>query len=244
MKATAIDHDRLHGNHLAFFATHRGEVVRNRCCLAVKSERPEYQCAMLRAGCNVEHAKDESATIHVLPSALDQIPALEQLGYNHASGFSYMAFGADTSSWTVPSNVHVKKAATPADIEDFSRIQGLAFAGEEHFAEWHPFLHKWNSRNADKPEHRFYVGYVDGDAVGTCLALMHDRIVGLYAVGTLVNHRKKGIATVLMKQAVDDALADGCEIVTLQVVTDSYAESFYKKLGFNTEFQVRIFKRG
>jgi GNAT superfamily N-acetyltransferase len=45
-----------------------------------------------------------------------------------------------------------------------------------------------------------------------------------------------------MKHAISEAKKLGCQTITLQVSSGSYAEQFYKKLGFQTEFQVDILK--
>jgi len=219
-------------------------VAADGCCLLVHSERPEYQCAVLRAGCDVQHFQDKFATVHVLPSAADQIGQLEKLGYVESSGFSYMMFRGSVESWKTLLELGIEKAATPAQAADFTHVQAAAFIGPELYAQWYPWLHSWNLKNYRSEDQGLYVGYIEGKAVGTCMSLIHDGVAGLYAVGTLAEYRKLGIAGALMKQAVLDAHSRGCEAVTLQVVTGSYAESFYEKLGFKTEFKVRIYKRG
>jgi hypothetical protein len=41
---------------------------------------------------------------------------------------------------------------------------------------------------------------------------------------------------------VSDARRDGADVITLQVVSGSYAESFYNKLGFRASFTTRIYR--
>lgn len=46
-----------------------------------------------------------------------------------------------------------------------------------------------------------------------------------------------------MQQAVEDANRRGSTYITLQVVQGSYAEAFYRKLGFYAAFNAKVFAR-
>jgi ribosomal protein S18 acetylase RimI-like enzyme len=86
----------------------------------------------------------------------------------------------------------------------------------------------------------FYIAYLDHKPAGVCLFVLTDGVAGIYAVATLPEFRKKGVATTLMKRGIHDAREKGCQTITLQVSTGSYAESLYRKLGFDVRFIARI----
>jgi GNAT superfamily N-acetyltransferase len=139
-------------------------------------------------------------------------------------------------------NISIERATTATTIDTFSDIQCRGFSeSDAAYAVWHGWLHDANQRNAGNPNQSFYVGTLDGEPAGVTLAVRTGDVVGLYAIATKPNFRRRGVSAALMARAIDDAVAAGAKVVTLQTVTGSYAEGFYKRLGFRVEFIVEAF---
>ena len=78
----------------------------------------------------------------------------------------------------------------------------------------------------------FYLAYVDGQAAGTLHLLCDEGIAGIYAVATLKAHRGRGVATALLRRAIRDARATGCETIALSTDRENQAQRLYAANGF------------
>lgn len=86
---------------------------------------------------------------------------------------------------------------------------------------------------------RFFAAHQDGRTVGICsLTFAWSTFAGGAPVGTLedvyvaVEHRRRGIARVLVEQALAEAVAEGCSSVVVGCSEDDVA--MYRSLGFST----------
>jgi GNAT superfamily N-acetyltransferase len=96
--------------------------------------------------------------------------------------------------------------------------------------------------NLDDNTQNFYVAYDNEKPVGVTLCIYYKNIAGIYAVATLPEYRKNRISTTLIQRAVDDAINNNIAAITLQTYTETYAHSFYEKLGFEDVFDCGILK--
>jgi ribosomal protein S18 acetylase RimI-like enzyme len=71
----------------------------------------------------------------------------------------------------------------------------------------------------------------DGQAAAVALALHHNDDCGISFVATVPDARRRGLATAVMRQALQDAIANGCTTTTLQA-TD-VGERLYTNLGYH-----------
>lgn len=86
-----------------------------------------------------------------------------------------------------------------------------------------------------------YVGYVDGDPVSTAAIMIAAGVIGVYAVGTLPGHQKRGYAETIMRYAVERAREEsGIERTVLQ--SSQAGLPLYLKLRYRqvTGFQVFV----
>jgi len=86
------------------------------------------------------------------------------------------------------------------------------------------------------PEVRRYLARVDGVPVGTTLLYSQFGMGYIDLVGTLPEHRRKGIAGALVTQAVIDSQTLGNRWTTLETTTGSGAERLYEQRGFRTAY--------
>jgi len=86
-----------------------------------------------------------------------------------------------------------------------------------------------------------YLAYVEGKPVGTCALFSSIKTGGIFNVGTLKEHRRRGIGTTLTVNAVLDSIDEGNDLHTLQTAKGGPAERLYKKIGFEIDHTVSFF---
>jgi len=238
-----IDHILLE-NHLAFLATHRGSVRRKGDTLFIESDRPEFTYALLETTSKVADLPANVLSLQLFPWSGITPEELRSAGFTPTIGISYMTLSETPPKWCVRGGIVVERAESQAQMDAFSEVQSRGFnETQESYECWHPWLKAANDRNSTNRDQRFYIGSLEGRAVGTSLTVFHGRSAGIYAVATLAEHRKKGISTSIMHQAVIDAKENGANVITLQVKQDSYAEDFYRHLGFVRTFTTGMYCR-
>ncbi len=80
------------------------------------------------------------------------------------------------------------------------------------------------------PSVRMFCARLDGDPVGTSLAIRTERVTGVYAVGTAKTARKRGVGTAATWAAIGAAKAWGSDVVVLQ--SSHMGLSIYRAMGF------------
>jgi len=232
-------------NHLTFLATHRGRVqYGSNDIIYIESDRPEFTYELLGQNSKIEELKPETKAIQQLPWNKMATTQLLSSGFQPTISLSYMMLGKNLPPWRERNDLTVEKVDCADRMDIFSYVQSKGFnETQESFDHWHPWLKAANDRNLKNPTQNFYVGVLNGEPVGTVLSVCDDTTCGIYAVATLSEHRKKGVSTTIMSQAIQDARARGLDIITLQVRKDSYVEDFYRHLGFQRVFTSDMFKR-
>lgn len=82
-----------------------------------------------------------------------------------------------------------------------------------------------------------YVGILAGEPVAHALRFTSHRIAGIYNVGTLASHRRRGVGAALTWRAAADGRAEGCLASALQ--PSPMAFSLYRRMGYRhvTDYQ-------
>jgi ribosomal protein S18 acetylase RimI-like enzyme len=111
------------------------------------------------------------------------------------------------------------------------------------YEEWLPWLQESNERNFRRKEQAFYLGHTEGRPVATTLFVCNQDTIGIYAVATLPEFRKKGIATAVMRHGIGELQRNQSRMVTLQTFKGSAAERLYTSLGFTTVFEAQLYQR-
>ena len=86
-----------------------------------------------------------------------------------------------------------------------------------------------------------YIGYLGGTPVTSTAIVIEADVIGIYAVGTLPGHQRRGYAEAILRHAVDRARA-GSSLERLVLQSSQAGLPLYLKLGFRkvTEFQVFV----
>ena len=84
----------------------------------------------------------------------------------------------------------------------------------------------------DSPNIRLYLAYVNGEPAGSTVLYSQFDVGYIDLVGTLPDHRRKGVASALVAHAVADSQSVGNRWTALEVAGDSPAQRIYERLGF------------
>jgi ribosomal protein S18 acetylase RimI-like enzyme len=171
--------------------------------------------------------------------------------------FTWFVDSADYKSHEILKNNGLKyKASFPAMAMDLKYLNLLA-APEEIFIKEidldNHFVQDWTqiisqsfgakttdlsqmlTMFAERAPHavKLYLGFYQGIAVTAGMFINHGRVVSLHWIGTLLEGRKKGVATVLTQKALFDFKQLGCETTVL--IATSSGKPLYERIGF-TEY--------
>jgi GNAT superfamily N-acetyltransferase len=79
---------------------------------------------------------------------------------------------------------------------------------------------------------RFFVASVAGVAASRCELYVHDGIAQVEDVGTVPEHRNRGLGSAVVMRAVDEARSAGADVVFLNADADDWPMALYARLGF------------
>lgn len=86
---------------------------------------------------------------------------------------------------------------------------------------------------------RHYLGWLEGEPVGTISVVTSGPVPGIWNVGTLPEHRHKGIGSSLMRYALREAAQEGR--TSSMLLASNEGVPLYERLGYQTLSTVRIF---
>jgi len=86
-----------------------------------------------------------------------------------------------------------------------------------------------------------YLAYTDGRPVGTSAVLSLEKTGGIFNVGTLREHRRRGIGTTLTVHALINSIKEGNTLHTLQTDKGGDAEGLYRNIGFEIDHTISWF---
>lgn len=85
-----------------------------------------------------------------------------------------------------------------------------------------------------------WLGFSNGEPVVTAATVLSADAVGVYNVGTLPEHRGRGIAEAIVRHAVEQATLDS-GIVRTVLQSTSFGYDLYRRMGYRTASQILVF---
>ena len=241
-----LDRD-LFENHLEFYATHHGTVIRQGGWILVDSGGSEFVVAFPEEKARFDTLPERFKAVRVLPWSGIDGAALTAAGFAPGTELSYLTMGGDMrpSSATDLPNVSIDVVTSRTAMEIFTRVEATSFLEEgETFDWWYAWLRQKNTEGLIRDLQRFYVASLDGEPSSVAITVLLERVLGIYGVATLPEHRKKGLSSAILFRAMADARELRSDIVALQVVrTGTKAEAFCKRAGFTLAFATREYVR-
>lgn len=226
-------------NHLAFLSRHRGVVAETATGYMIQSERPEFTYAIaLRDGEIEPHLR----VVHCPLFGAATTARLEAQGFRRAAALRYMT--RETTGDAPTSDVEIMIATSRDDADVFADVQTRGFFDDAlDQTMWLPFMRDVARRNIGDDQQAFLIGKLEGQPAGVTLTVASEAVVGVYAVATPLESRRRGIASALLAAALRRAAARGFTTATLQVAVGSEAERLYSHLGFESRFLSEIWRR-
>jgi ribosomal protein S18 acetylase RimI-like enzyme len=141
---------------------------------------------------------------------------------------------------------NVRRVQTSDEMLLFTEIQALSFLGQDQpeFEWWREFMRRKGRENLRNRSQRFLLAYDGAHPVGTLICVYSDALVGLYAIATVPEHRRRGVCSTLVDVALIDASTRGLKMTTLQVMRGSTAQLVYQNLGFREIFHAHTYEAG
>jgi len=232
-------------NHLAFLAQHRGELRSDPTGIWIDGASPALTCwtpwpgtVLIPAGC---------PAVRLGPGADSTWPnRLVAAGFSPAERLSYMELDTLSVDAKPSRGIHIDIARTDAALREFAAVQAVGFATDDPAVDawWAPFFVQAALRNQFAGNQKFYLARAGSEPAATTLALRAAGVTGIYAVATHPAYRRRGLARALLHRACADAAGEGeGRRVVLQAMTGSYAEHYYRKLGFRTAYELQVWRR-
>ncbi len=78
--------------------------------------------------------------------------------------------------------------------------------------------------------YRRFLGFLDGEPVGTTATILGERVAGVYHVGCVPAARRQGVGTAMVRRALAEARAEGYHVATLHA--SQAGARIYSTLGF------------
>lgn len=149
-----------------------------------------------------------------------------------------MIFKEKTENTKQNSSVKVT-AIDGRDIDVWTKVLMEGYGLPENF---HGVVQDMFTRVGHHNGSKFYMAHFQGKPAGSCLFYSFNDVGTIYTVATAPEHRKKGVATALIKKAIVDSSTVGCKMLYLLAGKGSDAERLYGKLGFEAVFSRRLYE--
>lgn len=162
--------------------------------------------------------------ISVIPHASDALPHLYSSDNNNVSASARCANSGNNLS---PTSVNIQREST-SDIQEWIHLAGSDEDTEAEAQFWKQVA----SREAASPDCRLYLARVEGKPAGACQLFTH---AGWGLIDSVITHphfRRRGIASRLVAQAIQDSRQSGNAVTYLYTEQGSAGEQVYRRLGF------------
>jgi GNAT superfamily N-acetyltransferase len=159
--------------------------------------------------------------------------ALEEAGFEESGGIPCLVLD-DLNIDASPTPLDIRAAADQEALHHHVDIVGRAF-------DWPPdvLAQVFTTRLLDAPGLTCFVGYLDGTFVASSQLFVHNGVAGVYYVGTLESHRKRGFGEAMTAHAVRAGAAAGCSMASLQA--SPMGLPIYERMGFHQIDYYRTF---
>jgi GNAT superfamily N-acetyltransferase len=164
-------------------------------------------------------------------------------------GSALTAIGFERSSWPIPTMI-LRPPAEPAPpaagvtvraVEDDATLEEhIAMQVEQGFPE-EAARRMYSASLARDPDVRIYTAYLEGQAVGSSIAIRTGAVSGVYSVGTRPDARRRGVGTAVTWAAVGAGAGWGATMVALQSSEMGYP--VYREMGFEVLNRYALFHR-
>ena len=233
-------------NHLLFIRRHRGDYFATDSAIYITSEAPGFTSWTPLSSAAVR--PPEFDAVRLVPGSGEQWPdGLHQAGFSLAEQLSYQDFDLTRSleQRPVSDEARITRGQSEKDACAFAEVQAVGFLdGPGEATDWWTRFFRFVAlRNIHDPIQDFLIAAVDERAVAVLLLVTAGETSGVYAVATRPDARGRGLSTSLLLEAARRARARNSKRLVLQALCGSYADGFYRRLGFTERYVTPIWRR-
>jgi GNAT superfamily N-acetyltransferase len=238
--------DPIFANHLLFIRRHRGDYAQTDRSVTIVSEAPGFTSWVPLAP--DADRPTETDAVRLLPeSGGDWSNHLDGAEFKPAEQLSYQSFdlSSDLERGHPGGSVSIQYGQTVDDALVFAEIQSRGFLEKSGEATdwWKVFFPFVAVRNIFDPQQDFLIASASGKPAAVLLLISNNKVSGIYAVATRPEARRQGVSTALLHEAANRARDRGSDSLVLQALVGSYAEGFYKRLGFSERYISTVWRR-
>jgi GNAT superfamily N-acetyltransferase len=189
---------------------------------------------LLDIGFALLRAFDAEPAVNVTP--LDRpkslIKHLQRRGLRQIGASQAMVYRGPSIIPVVPEVL--VRAIEPDDVREWVNIH----AGNEKWARRLSMASTMAEVN--DPANTFLLAYIDGEEAGTMHLLVDGATAGIYGVVTLKKHRRRGVATALLSEALRRATDARCDVIGLRTAPGGDAARLFARYGFEVAHEQQI----
>jgi ribosomal protein S18 acetylase RimI-like enzyme len=158
-----------------------------------------------------------------------------RMGMSLSSELPAMAAESLVSPWRSLPKIEMRPVVDAGSRRAFCEIGAVCF----HVPlTW--FQEVFDERMAERRDFVAWLAFWNGEPVANAATVFAADAIGVYNVGTLPGHRKRGIGEALVRYAIDEARKQsGIQRTVLQ--STSFGYDLYRKMGYKTVGQVLVF---
>jgi GNAT superfamily N-acetyltransferase len=179
-------------------------------------------------------AHNMGSTLTVFDSCAKGVKSLEASGYRPVDTMTVLVSNDSTTA----SLAHVAIKQRPAP-DSWTKAYLQAFYGDQELA---PHITPIVARLLKLKAVTLLEGEVEGVTAGVLAIFRTAGLAGIYCVGTVPEHRRKGVANILLSKAKAIAGAEGKRLF-LQSLSSDGSLHYYLERGFSASYSKKLLSR-
>jgi GNAT superfamily N-acetyltransferase len=175
-----------------------------------------------------------------LPEQKSNISRLCKLGWKNRGEFPAMSVTRDTYRCEPYLAQWIQEVRTPDELHTWVTLVSAGFMGlpVSTVERTRPFYDHLFAQGTD---FRFLYNALDGRPCSTTLLYLTPPVAGIYLVYTEASCRRQGLATALLRHALETSFSANCDTVILQAMP--MGVPVYERLGFDEDFRYILLRR-
>jgi ribosomal protein S18 acetylase RimI-like enzyme len=167
----------------------------------------------------------------------DLIEATEREGLQQVYAMPEMVLDRPAEEQPPTEDIELKRITSSTDAADYWRVATSAYASIGFPPQIFAFYENHEGLAAGNAA--AFLARLDGSPAAIAMTIVSHGVAGIYWVGTTVEARGRGLGRTMTASAVNAGFAMGADIASLQA--SPMGESLYRKMGFETLFDYRLF---
>lgn len=231
-------------NHIDFLSKHRGRLTTEPNGIWIRG--PIAELTTWTPAPLASEAHPDCPAVRLAPWCSTQWNlTVRDAGFVPGERLSYMELVKPTVLMPSGVGITISVVRSLKEAQAFADVQSSGFAtGKPEVDDWWaPFFHEVAAKNYLDHQQTFYLANCDGVPAATTLVVRSAGVLGVYAVATRPEFRRRGLAGALLERVRTDAACEGSTRIILQAMSGSYAQTYYEKLGFRRAYELTVWRR-